>query len=395
MRKYIYMKLYCKLGRAILFGATLVLSACSTPQPHPVIQNRGLSTFVKSFGDAGPGCAYAIRKQGVLLAEDANGLKNIGSKARLTASSFFDIGSVSKSFTAAVILDLEAAGALSLNDPLSKYISGLPTWGGRVTIADAMYMRSGVSEFRFDSPDVPGWEADRLYGTDLSPRDIVSADQIIDAIKTMADLNFEPGSSYEYSNSNYLLLRRVAESSSGSAFEMLVKNAAKRIGGIDIRISDFREGRRQSRSDVTGYDLGASETSVPLLSDWDVLGASSIWTSVRDLASWGEGLMLDSDRFEKHARIGIERNSEDEEHRGYGAGLMTIHINNERIVYHLGGTEGFSSGVFLRPERSEVLAFSCNMSPDLFFFRGLAGASREQLAAHKELVFLKLWLSDS
>ena len=159
---------------------------------------------------------------------------------------------------------------------------------------------------------------------------------------------------------------------------------------MDIEVSDFEDGRRVSQSDVEGHDL-TEEGAAAFLSDWDVLGASSVWVSVHDLARWGEGLMVEKGRFKALSKPGIARDPEMAPEKGYAFGLMTMEAEGEPVVYHLGGTEGFSSGLFMRPETNAVMAFSCNMSPDLLVAHGTQTDAAIALAEYQDLVFFEVW----
>jgi CubicO group peptidase (beta-lactamase class C family) len=263
-----------------------------------------------------------------------------------------------------------------------------------VTLADLLQMKSGVPDFRVDGGMGDGWRDDRLRGTALSPFDRVSYAAILDKIRTFEALDFPAGTRYAYSNSNYMLLRAVAERVARAPLERLVQRTAKRIAGIDVVAPAFHEGYRQSPSRIVGYDVAPDGAhGVASLSNWDVLGASSVWVSVEDLARWGEDLLAHQRRFTAQSDVGVLRYPDEDHDRGYASGLMTLRRNGELIVYHLGGTEGFSSGFFMRPARGEVMAFSCNMSPELFYARGMAGPNHDQLSRSRDLVFLDVWLS--
>lgn len=386
------------MRRGIAALCVLTLSACATAPvaaPASPPENPALSALARGFGADGQGCAYVVRAGGVVVNEGAAGFANVEAGIPISANELFDVGSVSKSFTAAIILDLEARGVLSVDDPVGRYVDGLPAWGARITIADMLSMRSGIPDFRVDTPGDGGWVDDRLHGTELSPFDPVSMEQILNSIRTLETLDFEPGTQYAYSNTNYMLLRAVAESADSAPFSQQVERIAHSIAGIAARGPVYRDGMRQSPSRVVGYDVTPDGGSTPALSNWDVLGASSVWVSVEDLARWGEGLLRDRARFERQAAVGILRYPDQDHDRGYASGLMTLKHDGERIVYHLGGTEGFASGVFMRPEHDQVMAFSCNMSPELFFARGMAGEAREALTRGREQVFLEEWLGSA
>jgi CubicO group peptidase (beta-lactamase class C family) len=357
-------------------------------------ETTGLAALVHSVADAGPGCAYSVRRGGALVDEAAEGFRDLDRSAALSPRDRFDIGSVSKSFTAAVILDLDHAGLLSLNDPVSAHIDRAPAWGASVTIGDLLYMRSGVPEFLIGDPNTAGWRNDALYGSDITLDEPATADQILDAIRAMDELEFEPGSQYAYSNSNYVLLRAIAERASGRAFGELVARVANKVAGIETRFADVANEPPSAPSPVRGHDLTGDGGAEPFLGRWDVLGASGVWISAHDLARWAEGLLSDTSRLAEQSRLGVESASDEDNEEGYAAGLMTLTLDGEPIVYHLGGTEGFSSGMFLRPDHEEAMAFTCNMSPDLLFARGLGGEQREAFERFGELVYLHAWLDD-
>ena len=157
------------------------------------------------------------------MREDAAGYANPDTGEPLTANDRLDFGSVSKSFTAAVILELSKAGRLTLEDTVSTHVSDLPAWGRRVTLHDLLAMRSGVPEFRMAAAGVDGWKEDYLHGTSLTAGDRVSAEQIMDSIREMDELKFEPGERYQYSNSNYMLLRATAEAAGNAPFNQQIR----------------------------------------------------------------------------------------------------------------------------------------------------------------------------
>lgn len=376
--------------KSATYLVALALGACATaPAPR---EHAGLSALAEGFGSGEQGCAYVLRARGAVPYEGASGFANAAERLELSPDDLFDVGSVSKSFTAAIILDLEQRGALSRADAISRYVSGLPSWGERVTIADLMSMRSGIPDFRVDT-DAGGWSGDRLRGSELAPADPVSFDLIMRTIRGLTALDFEPGARYAYSNTNYMLLRAAAERAGNAPFGVQVERIGRDLAQIEAHAPAYREGRRQSPSRVIGYDVTTEGGAAPSLSNWDVLGASSVWVSVEDLARWGEALIADEARFARQAEVGILRYPDQDQDRGYASGLMTLSRNGERIVYHLGGTEGFSSGLFMRPARGEVLAFSCNMSPELFYARGMAGGARSSLERYRDTVFLDVWLA--
>lgn len=374
------------------FAFIASLSACS-PAPEAIPHNN-LRETVAAISERGPGCAYVISEGGAVTEKDANGLGDIAAKAPLSPDDIFDIGSISKSFTASIILGLEEKSLLSLNDPLSTYLDGLPPWGGEVTIADLLYMRSGIEDFIADAPDQTGWRNDRLVGTTLTMSDKVTVEQIFDVIKSMDALSFEPGSEYDYSNSNYILLRLVTEQASGETFDILTRNISLELGEIEAKFSTFQNGQRSSPSQIRGYDVAEAGNLAPFFGEWDVAGASGVWLSTHDLAVWGQALMSDEIAFANRSAPGVMDYPDGREGRGYASGLMTVNIDDERVIYHPGGTEGFTSFLYLRPQHDAVLAVTCNMSTDALLSHAVDSPIADDIMEYRELIFLMAWLED-
>jgi CubicO group peptidase (beta-lactamase class C family) len=114
---------------------------------------------------------------------------------RITPDTVFDIGSISKQFTATAVLLLAGAGTLSLDDPLAKHLGGLPAWSHRVTLAQLMHHTSGIPDYQ-----------QRLLDEGHPVSEPTTQQQALQTLAAVRRLAFSPGSAWEYSNSNYLLL---------------------------------------------------------------------------------------------------------------------------------------------------------------------------------------------
>jgi CubicO group peptidase (beta-lactamase class C family) len=374
---------------ALLGWGLTWMVACSAPgqQAYPA-----LDALLDSYPSVGPGCAYVVRADSKKHAYRAAGMADPAIGLPLSIEQRMDVGSVGKSFTAAVILALSESGELSLESPVGHYLRDSPGWAADISLADLLYMRSGLPDFRVAADSASGWSDDHVRGTTLRTADSVSFARILNVISGLDALEFAPASRFGYSNSNYMLLRAISQDVGEGSFEEQLRRVARSIAEIDLATPVFVDGLRLAPSSVVGHDLADTGQAVPSEGHWDVLGASSVWVSVDSLARWGEALLADQSRFERHAGIGVARDPLGEVTRGYAAGLMVMVRDGESIVYHLGGTEGFSSGLFLRPEHGEVLTFSCNMSPQLFLSRGMSGAAANRFEKSRELVFLDAWL---
>ncbi len=153
--------------------------------------------------DDGPGCSAAVAERGVVVWQGSRGLADLESHTAITSETSFDIASISKQFTAIGVLLLEQAGQLSTSDRLSKHVARMPGWADRVTLAQLMHHSSGIPEY-FGALAPKGWEQATLNQQDALAK-----------ISVAKKLRFQPGTKWEYSNSNYLLLGVVIEHVSG------------------------------------------------------------------------------------------------------------------------------------------------------------------------------------
>ena len=116
--------------------------------------------------------------------------------------------------TAAVIMQLAQEGKLSLDDPVSKYVPGVPN-GDRITIAELLEMRSGLYNYT-DAPEVSA-------SLDRDPTKVWTPAEVL-AIAFAHPPNFPPGTAYEYNNTNYALLGLVAEKVDGKPLAQVMQD---------------------------------------------------------------------------------------------------------------------------------------------------------------------------
>ena len=130
----------------------------------------------------------------------------------LPSDAIFYVGSIAKQFVASCIAFLERDGSLDLEDPVSRFVPRLPAWGERVSIRHLIHHTGGVKERSREGPGVP---ADGVPAWGNA--------ELLETLRQVADLDFEPGSRYGYSNRGYLLLAEVVAAASGSSLADLAR----------------------------------------------------------------------------------------------------------------------------------------------------------------------------
>ncbi len=158
-----------------------------------------------------PSASVAIVQHGKLVYTHAYGPARIQPPIPATPQMRYSIGSISKQFTATAILLLQEQGKLTLDDPVGKYIPGL-TRGDQVTIRQILSHTSGYQDY---------WPEDYVMTT-MMPRE--TAQQIIDTWGKKP-LDFEPGTQWQYSNTNFVIAGAIVEKVTGAPyFDFLVQH---------------------------------------------------------------------------------------------------------------------------------------------------------------------------
>jgi len=194
-------------GRA---GATPDSTSYSPSPGRPTTSSQAelsQAALDKAVKAGEPGCSAAVGRRGTILWSGVAGVSNLQRRDPITPETVFDIGSVSKQFTATAVLLLQQEGKLSVNDRLSHHLDGLPGWADQVTLAQLMHHVSGI----------PGVE-EALIAKGHRPQDRVKRTTLRKAISEIKQLDFRPGERWAYSNPNYFLLAEVVEQESGQPF---------------------------------------------------------------------------------------------------------------------------------------------------------------------------------
>lgn len=188
----------------------------------------------------------------------------------------FRIGSLTKQFTAALVLLLQQDGKLRIEDPVRKYLPDAPKSWAKITLTELLGHSSGIPEIQSD-PKFRSWA--------MSPH--THAEEF--AFFKDRPLNFEPGSKHEYSNSNYLVLGAVIEKVTGEDYGTLLRNRIfKPLGMSDSGVD--KDGlvlpkRAKGYTNDNGrlVPMPSESMSVP----WS---AGSLYSTANDLLRWERGL---------------------------------------------------------------------------------------------------------
>ena len=232
------------------------------------------AVFKEYDAAASPGCAVAVFKDDKILFKRAYGMANLDHDVRLSTSSVFHVASVSKQFTAAAILLLAADGKLSLDDDIRKYLPELPDFGSKITIRQLANHTSGIRD-QWDLLGLAGWRYSR---------DLITDDDVLELLARQKDLNFAPGTRHLYSNSGYTLLAVIVGRASGKTFrEFTTERIFAPLGMTNTHFRDaFTEIVKNQAYGYAPY----GQTFRLSTTNFDTAGATSLLTTVEDMAKW-------------------------------------------------------------------------------------------------------------
>jgi D-alanyl-D-alanine carboxypeptidase len=277
-----------------------------------------------------PSASVAVVQHGKLVFTHAYGMARLDQQKKATPEMRYSIGSISKQFTATAILLLKEEGKLSINDPVGKYVPGL-TRGSEVTIRQILSHTSGYQDY---------WPEDYVMTPMLKPE---TAQQIIDTWGKKP-LDFEPGTQWQYSNTNFVIAGRIVEVVSGeSLWQFLGEHVFHPLKMKSVWNSDEH---KLTDVDATAYyrhALGPLRVAPKEGVGW-MFAAGELAMTAHDLALWDESLIAQSVlKPESYKEMFTEVKLKDGKGSKYGLGVELFDLDGHRAVEHGGEVSGFVS----------------------------------------------------
>ena len=323
------------VGIAILLvsSAQLTALAQAVDALDPAIKSRIDQIAAQVLEQTGvPSASVAVVKGGKLAYTHAYGMARLRTESvppmPATPGMRYSIGSISKQFTAAAILLLQEEGKLSLEDAVARYIPGL-TRGNDVTIRQILSHTSGYQDY---------WPEDYVMTPMLKPE---SAQQIIDTWGKKP-LDFEPGTQWQYSNTNFVIAGRIVETITGHPLmDLLTERIFRPLGMKSVWNSDEI---KLTQTDATAYyrhALGPLRVAPKEGRGW-MFAAGELAMTAHDLALWDQSLIAQSIlKPESYQQMFTEVKLKDGKGTHYGLGVAVQSRNGHRSIEHSGEVSGF------------------------------------------------------
>jgi len=298
-----------------------------------------------------PGCALAILKDGKIIYKRGYGMSNMEYNIAISPSSIFHVASISKQFTAAAITMLSLEGKLSLEDDIRKYIPEAPDFGHTITINHLIHHTSGLRD-QWDLQGLAGWRED----------DLITEKDIMDMLARQKALNFLPGDEYTYCNTGYTLLGVIVRKITGVSLRAYADSVFfKPLGMTNTHFhSDHAEITPNRTSAYQKDEKGIWKISIPV---FDTYGATSLFTTVEDLAKWDENfysMKIGGINFINTMQvIGVLN---DKTAQNYASGLVIQSYHGYKVVEHGGADAGYRSYILRFPEQHFSVVMLANLA---------------------------------
>jgi CubicO group peptidase (beta-lactamase class C family) len=320
-------------------------SMCAQPAPEAVHKIFG------SFHNQSPGCAVGVAQEGRELFSAGYGMADLERGVPITPQTVFESGSVAKQFTAAALMLLAADKKISLDDPMRKYLPELQDYGPTLTIRHVIHHVSGLRE----------WRPLALFHGEAEGTRVISNQDILRYAARQKTLNFDPGTTYSYSNTGFnmaaILIERVL--GNGQTFADFVRERI--FTPLEMKDSSWRDDFRRvvpRRALAYAKRNGRYGNDTPIE---NIVGAGGMLTTVHDLMLWNENF--------RHARVGgaafVQAQQKPATLSGgrtiaYAAGLQVTEQGGLSEVAHSGATGGYRTWLGRYPSRELSVAVLCN-----------------------------------
>ena len=335
-----------RLLRGVAFACVCALgSATARPQgtDEAAVKAR-LDQVASSYtaGNAFMGTVLVVDGDRVLL-DKGYGMADLEWGIPNIPDAKFRLGSLTKQFTAALVLLLQQDGKLKISDPISTYLPDAPKAWEKVTLAELLGHTSGIPSFT-ELKEFPAWS--------MSPH--TPAEEL--AFFSDKPLEFDPGSRFHYSNSNYEVLGVVIEKVSGKKYGDLLRERI--FGPLGMKDSGLDTDQLVLPKRAQGYMPGPGglvlARSESMTVPW---AAGSIYSNTGDLLKWQHGLfggkVLSAESLKAMTTPGKGE---------YGLGVMVSKKAGLDVVQHGGGIEGFNTNLMYVPDKRIAIVVLSNVN---------------------------------
>jgi len=359
-------------SRFLLLPALALTSGACAPQDAGNVSNAAagshatkIDEVVTAFHNAGQfNGSVLVAEAGEVIYENGVGWANIEWEVPNTPDTKHRIGSVTKHFTSAIILQLVEEGEIELDAPISTYLPGYPAaQGSKVTVHHLLNHTSGIPSYT-GLPDFIQEQG----------RDPFTPDELIEVVWDMP-LEFEPGTDWAYNNSGYFILGKIIENVTGEEFDDVLRERILEPFGLDDSGYDHNSEIQPHEASgyshtMTGYEHASYlDSSLPY-------AAGMMYSTVRDLYRWDRAMADGATPFQSMETKELWYTPGLADY-AYGWSVRDEQVGDDgptvRVIEHGGGINGFNTAYVRYPDQQNMIAVIDNTE-------GNPGAIAAQLA---------------
>jgi len=307
---------------------------------HTFSQNQDRITVTEAAIDAlyeeyntsdTPGIAVSVIKDNKVIYQKGFGIANLEYGIPITTKTKFHVASLSKQFTAFMILKLEDEGLLFINDDVRTYIPELPDYGKKITINHLLTHSSGIRD-QWRLLEMAGWRLD----------DVIKTEQVFKLITNQKELNFPPGDGFSYSNSGYTLLAIIIERLTKTSFANYAKQTI--FDPLQMNDSFFYDDHEEMVTNRAYSYKKENERFKKSNLNFATVGPTSLFTTVEDMSKWAlnfKNMTIGNERIFKSMSQKAQKN--DGSISSYAKGQFIGNHYGYKNIYHSGSDAGYRS----------------------------------------------------
>lgn len=330
----------------LLLGLSSIYSQALTPDEH-----KALDAIVENqVTTEEPGLVAGVVRNGEIVYTAYRGLANLSHQIPVDEKSRINVASVAKQFTALTVLQLELEGKLSLDEDMRKYFPEFYSdIAEPILIRQMLTHSSGIR----DVYELLGVKQDLWWR-----KEGFDNEEAIEFLSQQEELNFTPGSDYEYSNSNYILLTKIVEIASGKSFHDYSEEIFRKLGMENTKfLKNYMHVIPQLARPYTDWGNGIWQ-EYPMMTN--LYGDGFLYTTLPDQLAFEAAIqtaMADNNVLLQKSQETIPGAAI----KTYGFGLDLEETNGYPSVRHAGSTGAYNAQVIRIPEKkTSVFVMSNN-----------------------------------
>lgn len=316
-----------------------------------ILQSQKIDSLVTTWTEVGsPGGAVGVMQNGKVIYSKAFGLASLEYQVPNTTETIFNVGSVSKQFTAMGIVLLHQKGLLSIDDDIRKHLPDMPDFGHTITIRHMLHHTSGMRSLHA-MLSLAGWRDD----------DARTNEDLYRFMLNQKELNFIPGDEFLYCNTGYMLMVNIIENVTKEKFPHWMKtNVFDPLGMPNTYVEDRYD--RIVPNNATSY-YGRNNLFFRAVEYWGYVGSGNVHSSTADLLTWLQNFSTPPD----HWRTAFEMLQttdalNDGSENKYAYGVTVDEVNGYKRIQHGGAIGGFRAYASTYPEEQLSIAVLTNFS---------------------------------